>query len=186
MRGEHQFDGQPVERTLHHLGRVVFLFELRDRGPKGFGKRRRIALFLARSEHAHSLAIFGDVRQIKKNAERPGDDAGRRVVDGRNLRGQLFFGLRRTTAALQREPANLFDKFESGSARQIVNHPTKHVAQQPHVAMKKIAHDSNSLGPLRFQHQNPVLIAVSIGVVAGSAEFAHAAVGQGGSRSGAE
>ena len=121
MGRENQFDRQAVECLLHAprpKSRPALKFG--DRRPpaiseSGLGSSSRLAL----AQHPHALPVFGDVGQVEKDAERPGDRAGLGVVEGGDSFGQLPFGLKRAAPPFAGQEPNLLDQFECGRAGQI-------------------------------------------------------------------
>ncbi len=113
-------------------------FQFGDRRRQRFGNGFRIEPGLALPQHPHPLPVFGDVGQVEKDAERPGDGARLVVVEGGDFFGQLLFGLARAAAPFAGQQPDFLDQFQGGRAGQLRNDRPQHVGQHPHVATQQI------------------------------------------------
>ena len=129
MRGEDQADRQLVEQLLH-LGRGTALFgQTLDRFGGRLAARLGVPHPLAAPQHAHALAVFGQVRQVEEGAERADHHAGFGQRELFDPPLQLGAGLQVGRAAGDGQLANVFDLLERRVAGELTDDFAQGVAQ---------------------------------------------------------
>ena len=73
MSGEDQFDVELFQCLLNLLGVQTGGFQLLDRRSDRFADRSGMLFLLALPQHANSLPVLGEIRQIEEDAQRPSD-----------------------------------------------------------------------------------------------------------------
>jgi hypothetical protein len=139
--GEDEFHREPVELPLHVGRREAAGGERLDRGGERFARRLRMAKPLAVAEHAHPLAVFGDVGEVEEDGERAGDDPGLRRVERLDPCRQCPLGPVHALAAIAGEPTDFGHERRGVRPGLIHDHVIELAVEQADVASKEVVVD---------------------------------------------
>jgi hypothetical protein len=145
---ENELDGETVEGRLDVVGRDSLFLKIGDPAGERLDEWLRITFPFTIPQHTNTLAVLGDVDEIEKDAERPGDHPGLPFIEACNPFVER--GLRRmvTPAPGAGERADLLDEVERPWTLELLDHPAEHVSEESDIAAEQfgIDHVSRSSG----------------------------------------